>query len=187
MHSLESRGSFRAKRETEPVAAELRIRTSREAVERSSLERSREAGVGEERGEAEDSETRSLASAGSVYGAGGIWPQAPASSSGSVGGTSIGRESMRERSEREKERDRPRQRELREWSQTCWVWTREKSSGGGSGMLGKAPLIREVSLVVRVGGTGLMVARIAGSGGDEAQDGQAGLVAAPLSGGDAQL
>lgn len=147
VHSRDSRGSYRAKREADLAAAEVRIRTSREALERGSLDRRGEGGEGEE------SETRSFVSAGSApsgYGAGGIWPQATASSAGSVGGgSSIGRESPR--GDRERERERPRQRELREWSQACWVWTREKG-GGGSGMLSRAPLIREVSFDFRIMG-----------------------------------
>jgi len=52
--------------------------------------------------------------------------------------------------------DRARQSQSREWSQTCWVWVREKGaasvvggSGGGSGggRFSKAPLIRDVRLL----------------------------------------
>ncbi|GJN90708.1 hypothetical protein Rhopal_003722-T1 [Rhodotorula paludigena] len=48
--------------------------------------------------------------------------------------------------------ERPRQRESREWSQTCWVWVREKPSGGtgsGGGKFSKAPLIRDVPAALK--------------------------------------
>ncbi|GAA5833590.1 hypothetical protein JCM9279_001570 [Rhodotorula babjevae] len=54
--------------------------------------------------------------------------------------------------------DRSRQSQSREWSQTCWVWVREKGSasvGGGSsgssggGRFSKAPLIRDVPAALK--------------------------------------
>ncbi|ORY89382.1 hypothetical protein BCR35DRAFT_300543 [Leucosporidium creatinivorum] len=64
--------------------------------------------------------------------AGGAWP---ASSSASI--------AAREERDRDRESLRPRQKELKEWSQTCWVWQRDGKAGSG-GLLSKAPLIREV-------------------------------------------
>lgn len=39
---------------------------------------------------------------------------------------------------------RSRPREMKEWSQSCWIWQRSPISTSSGGMLGKAPLIRDV-------------------------------------------
>lgn len=95
--------------------------------------------------EHDDSETHSLASAASgasmpsLYSA-GIWSQT--SSMTSHGGLAPGL-GYSTKDSREQEVVRPRQRELKEWSQACWTWQREKSQSHG--MLSKTPLMREVS------------------------------------------
>ncbi|GAA5923856.1 hypothetical protein JCM1841_001414 [Sporobolomyces salmonicolor] len=86
---------------------------------------------------------RSVASgSGSVPSVTGTWPPpSVASGSGSARGEYA---APGERSER------PRQRESREWSQTCWVWAKEKgSSSSGGGKFSKAPLIRDVPSVMK--------------------------------------
>ncbi|BGP40339.1 hypothetical protein JCM10449v2_004300 [Rhodotorula kratochvilovae] len=78
-----------------------------------------------------------------------------ASTSGSLG-TGSGSGGASARTEYGARNERPRQRESREWSQTCWVWVREKgappvsvSSSGGGGKFSKAPLIRDVPAALK--------------------------------------
>jgi hypothetical protein len=92
----------------------------------------------------DDADTTSLASVRSTESGSAAWLQGATESSsghGSIGQGSMGGGAK----ERDRDSLRPRQRELREWSQACWVWQREKMPWLGTGMLSKAPLIREVS------------------------------------------
>ncbi|GAA5895340.1 hypothetical protein JCM8208_005983 [Rhodotorula glutinis] len=116
-------------------------------------------------------DARSVRSLGSTATASGSGPTAAAqgSSSASVktsgsgsyaasGSAASGSGGASARTEYGARSDRSRQSQSREWSQTCWVWVREKGSasviGGSSGSSGggrfsKAPLIRDVPAALK--------------------------------------
>ncbi|GAA5888185.1 hypothetical protein JCM5296_000222 [Sporobolomyces johnsonii] len=86
---------------------------------------------------------RSVASGtGSTPSVTGTWPP-PSVTSGS--GSARGEYAVRG-----EKPERPRQRESREWSQTCWVWAKEKApSSSAVAKFSKAPLIRDVPSVMK--------------------------------------
>ncbi|GAA5941169.1 hypothetical protein JCM3775_006638 [Rhodotorula graminis] len=116
-------------------------------------------------------DSRSVRSLGSTATASGSGPTAGAqgSSSASVktsgsgsyavsGSPASGSGGASARTEYGARSDRSRQTQSREWSQTCWVWVRDKGSasvtGGSSGSSGggrfsKAPLIRDVPAALK--------------------------------------
>ncbi|KAK4702288.1 hypothetical protein P7C70_g3933, partial [Phenoliferia sp. Uapishka_3] len=99
----------------------------------------------------DDSETRSIASAKSTASMPSLFGGAIWSNTSSPGGSQSGLAppmggSGRESRDRDRDIIRPRQRELKEWSQTCWIWQREKASFG---MLSKTPLMREVPAAMK--------------------------------------